>query len=111
MEETKQTADVVKSDFISTLKDVNKGQSPFELSAALDKIVAAVKKTGKAGTLTYKLTIAPIPKTENQVGVTDEIDMKLPKEDRYTSLFFTSPDNRLTRDDPNQGKFPESEGF
>lgn len=105
-EKTKAAPDVVKSDFAATLAEVNKGRSPFELSQALDKLVRAVRETGKPGKLVYTLTINPVPKTESQVGVTDDIDIKLPKPNRFQSLFFTTKDNRLSRENPDQMQIP-----
>ena len=105
--ETDTRTDTAQGDFIETLRTVNKGQSPFELSQALDKLVAAVKKTGKAGKLVYTLSVAPAANTDGQVGVSDDIDIKLPKPSRFQSIFFATDSGKLTREDPNQMELPD----
>ena len=62
-------ADMVKETFMATLQRMNKGRTPFELDAALNELVAAVRKTGKPGKLRYTLTLAPAGKA-SQVKVT-----------------------------------------
>lgn len=98
-------ADVTFADFIKVMSDVNKGNSPHELSKELEKVVAAVRATGKAGNVTYKLTVAPAGKnTGDQVTVVDDIQSKVPQPDRFESIFFATEHNTLERDNPRQTK-------
>lgn len=89
--------------FATTLAQLDKGNSLAELSAAIVKIVAAVRATGKKGTLKYTLTIQPVPNTDGaQVICVDKVDPDVPEPDRRATLFFTGEDGTLSRRDPNQ---------
>ena len=96
----------IKADFSATLDEINEGASKFELSQALEKLTKGVRETGKGGKLVYTIKIDPVAGTKNQVSVADDIDLKLPKNARFKSLFFASQDNRLCRDDPDQMQMP-----
>jgi hypothetical protein len=41
------------------------------------------------------------------VTLTAALDVKLPKPERVSSLFFITPENNLTRRDPRQGDFED----
>lgn len=93
--------------FAITLHDQRKGALSEELSAEFRKLVEHVRGIGKAGTLTLKLTVRP---TEGGDGSTvvleDDVSVKLPRPKKAKSLFFTTDDGRLTRNDPNQAELP-----
>ena len=98
-------ADVTHADFLKVMGDVNRGNSPHELSKALEKVVAAVRETGKRGSVTYKLSVAPAGKnTGDQVTVVDDIKADVPCPNRFESIFFATERNTLQREDPRQTK-------
>lgn len=74
-----------------------------DASKLLNELAKVVKETGKAGTLTIKLTIKP-DKTDNTVVMVDaDVTTKMPKKPYPTSIFYV--DDRtgdLTREDPRQ---------
>jgi hypothetical protein len=86
--------------FAAWLNDQRSGLTHSELSDALNELIEAVGETGKAGKLTFTVSIKP---EGGMVVVRDEIEVKLPKPDRDPSLFFVDEDNNLTRDNPFQG--------
>lgn len=93
--------------FSLTLNEQRKGELSAELSNEFRKLVEHVRGTGRAGSLTLKLTIRP---TEGGDGSTvlleDDVTVKLPKPKKMKSLFFSTDDGRLTRNDPNQAELP-----
>lgn len=89
-------------EFAAFLLDVNKGQSNLELSEKLHGLIAEVQRTGKAGSLTYKVEVKPEAGTDGLVIVTDQIACKLPQGERRKSLFFVDGNGDLTRDNPQQ---------
>jgi hypothetical protein len=91
--------------FASFLCQHNRGRSEKELSEKLTDLVAAVEDTGRAGSITYTLTIKPEPKAEHAMLVTDQIKVKTPEYDRPVSIFFADPDHNLVRTDPSQLTF------
>lgn len=98
--ETEQAAE--PREFVSFLLDINKGQSHRELSEKFAELVATVQETGKAGSMTYSVTVKPEAGTDNLVIVTDQITVKRPQGERRKSLFFVDDNHNLTRDNPHQ---------
>lgn len=89
--------------FARTLQDLRHGASAEELSEQLSVLIAAVRETGKGGELIYKIKIKPANKGQiRTVIVEDEINLKKPGFDRESSIFFTTDDNCLVRNDPRQ---------
>jgi hypothetical protein len=93
----------IKNSFISTLNELRSGRGVNELSERLAELVGAVKETGKAGTLTLQLKIAPaIAGDVSQLFVSDVIKLAVPQPMRSATLFYPSEENTLLRRDPNQ---------
>lgn len=96
-----------KAGFQKTLVDLNQGAALSELSDALDKVVAAVRQTGKGGSLALTLKVRPASKgVTNVVLVESEMKMKLPEPERGMTIFFVTEDNKLVRNDPRQQTLP-----
>jgi hypothetical protein len=87
--------------FSDFLREQSGGDTHAELSEALRDLVARVRNTGKAGTLTLVIKVEPL-KTSDALAVTDEIRLKLPDYNRDGSLMFTDRDGNLIGNDPNQ---------
>lgn len=95
--------DVVVRPFADWLREQSKGSSHDELSDALHALVGRVQETGRKGSLSYTVTVAP--SGDDAVLVTDEIKTRLPEHRRPESLFFTDTHGNLTRRDPRQLDF------
>lgn len=91
--------------FADWLTEQRKGLTHDELTDALHDLIAAVNATGKAGTLTFQVKIAPLKKTGNVLEVTDVVKLVLPKPERDASIYFTDDEGNLSRQDPNQPSF------
>ena len=87
--------------FLNTLQEFRNGESIAELSENLQSLVAAVRETGKKGTLTYTVKISP---QGDAVVLTDDIKLKAPELPRDASIFFATEEGVLQRDNPNQRK-------
>jgi hypothetical protein len=97
----------MSNSFVTTLADIRAGRVVHELSDHLANLVGKVKETGKAGTLTLKLKIAPASAGDvAQIFVTDAITVALPQPIRPSTLFYPNEDNALLRRDPNQKELP-----
>jgi hypothetical protein len=94
-------------DFATWLLQQSNGRSHDELSAGLHDLVAKVVETGKKGSVTYTVTVAPLDKDVQSLVVTDEIKLKLPEHDRKASIFYPDGDGNLSRRDPNQLSFDD----
>lgn len=86
--------------FTSTIESLRFGTLGEELTDKMRDLVATCATTGRAGTLT--LTLALKPGKGGQIEVFDEVKLKLPKEEKGSSLMFATPDNNLQREDPRQ---------
>lgn len=86
----------------------DKGRTHAQLSEALHDLVAAVRDTGKAGTVTLQIKVAPLGKDVDQLKVTANVGLKRPAEEPRPSIFFADADGNLSRTDPNQ---PQIEGL
>jgi hypothetical protein len=93
------TGEILVRPFAAFLQD--RAASHQELSDRLHELIAAVIDTGKAGVLTYKVTLKPL-KGSAQLFVTDEITEKRPEHERPTSIFFVDGTGNLSRHDPHQ---------
>lgn len=94
-----------RQSFAAFLCQHARGRTERELSASLRELVEAVEETGKGGSITYTLKIAPQANAEHAVLVTDDIKVKKPALDRPASIFFADEAYRLVRTDPRQLTF------
>lgn len=88
--------------FDEFFREHRRGQSMHEAGEVLQELVAAVEATGKAGSMTIKLSIKPDAKYGTAVEVRDEITAKLPSPEKGSSLFYMDGSHNLVRTDPNQ---------
>lgn len=87
--------------FMDFLREHRTGITHDLLSDALQELVAAVTQEGKAGTLTLKIGVKPMGKSDG-LEVSAEVVTKPPKETPGVSIFFPTPENNLVRQDPRQ---------
>ena len=85
----------------------NNGATVNELSDALEKVVAAVRATGKSGAITLTLKVAPASKNSTEVLLVEsQVKTKLPEPERGMTIFYATPENQLVRNDPKQQTLP-----
>ncbi len=93
--------------FPETILQLNNGAAVAELSAALAKVLAAVRESGKVGSITFTVTVKPASKgVTHVVMVESQIKTKLPEPERGMTVFYLTEDNRLVRNDPRQQALP-----
>jgi hypothetical protein len=93
----------------AVIQEIGGGSLHARLSELLAELTAAVTDTGKKGTLTLQLTVAPIKAgNTSTLIVTGATVLKAPKGDSETpsSVFFPDRDGNLTREDPTQLQLP-----
>ena len=91
--------------FADWLREQSNGRTLDELSDALADVSAAVRETGKKGTLTLTITISPVKNGGGALVVADQVKALAPKPDRRTSVFYADDHGNLTREDPRQPTF------
>lgn len=99
-----ETGEIISDDFATVLLNMSDGESHKELSDRLRELVQAVRSTGKKGTLTYVIEVAPAGKNlaQSTVILGDKITSKIPEFARQSSMFFADDTGALMRDNPNQ---------
>ena len=85
------------------LGDLEKGRFLIDASRELQELLAAVIDTGKAGTLTLRLSLAPLGGGGEAIQVSGAINSKAPSAARVPTMFFITADGNLSRRDPRQG--------
>lgn len=92
--------------FADWLVEQGAGRTHEDLSLALRDLSAAVRDTGKKGTLTLTVMVAPFDKSNSgALVVTDQVKVRLPEHDRRRSVYFADDVGNLTKDDPMQPTF------
>jgi protein subunit release factor A len=89
--------------FADFLIELNDATATKELSASFKELVAAVQLTGKVGTVTYTVKVAPAGRNNgNTVMVTDDIKVKMPVAARSDTTWFVDGGGNVTRHNPTQ---------
>ena len=86
------------------IQDVRDGRAHAELSTQLAELLAAVRLTGKGGSLTLKIDVKPAGRGSDvdKVVITDTVTAKVPKPDRGQDFFWLTDTNDLSRNHPRQ---------
>ena len=93
--------------FNETILQINNGATIAELTEALQQVVAAVRQTGKTGSVTFTLKVTPASKRTTDVLMIESlVRTKLPEAERGMTVFYATEDNRLVRNDPKQQMLP-----
>ena len=87
--------------FVVALASMDYGNLIPDASGRLSNLVAEVVSTGRKGSLTLTITIAPA-KGEKRLKVESELTVKRPKPEKGESLFFGTELGQLLRHDPRQ---------
>jgi len=109
MQTVKNATDVdgVRSDAVSLIQEMHRGNLAYELSAAMDRVLDGVKETGKKGSVTLKIEVEPMSKLgENAIAVTPDISEKVPKLKMKAESRFIGRNGEISKDDPDQPTLP-----
>lgn len=87
--------------FADFLRDHRNGLTHEELSEALNTLVGAVNEERRGGTLTFTVAVKPMGKSDG-LEVSADIKLTPPKPAPGVSIFFSTPENNLVRQDPRQ---------
>lgn len=90
------------AEFAEAVATMRGGAADRAASAALAKVVEAVRATGKAGSVTLKIAIAPLKDGDGELEIKAKIGMTLPAEDIKSAIYYADENNKLVRIDPRQ---------
>lgn len=102
----KTSDDAALPAFMDLLKNQRRGELLAEASEKLVEVVAAVRDTGKGGSVTITITVKPDDSARNTFKVGDDVKAKVPTFSRGVSLYFANHQGRLVREDPRQPTLP-----
>ena len=86
-------------EFIDILTDLDDGNVNIQLTKLLPEVVRAVMETQKSGSLTLTLNVKP---EKRMAVVKADIKTKIPAPANEATIFFTTEEGDLRRDDPRQ---------
>jgi hypothetical protein len=92
--------------FAETLAELNSGAVSDEMSVKLADLVCAVQATGKKGSLTLTITIAPYKGNSRTVEIAASTTVKKPVDHPHAGVFFAGTNGQLSRNDPQQPTLP-----
>lgn len=106
----RQTGEVLDDErqirpFAEILTSLDRGTAHAEASRGLADLIASVMDTGKKGGLSIAVEIAPLKGSKNQVVVTSQVTVKLPKSEPGSGVFWIDAAGNLSRNDPAQLAF------
>lgn len=93
--------------FTLFLAEVNDGNTGAALTADLAELLATVQRTGRSGSLTLKVKVAPATKSQatgsvDKVNLTCERKLELPKPEAPTDFYWLTDAAELSRNHPRQ---------
>ncbi|MFF0816603.1 hypothetical protein ACFYVR_15850 [Rhodococcus sp. NPDC003318] len=90
--------------FADFLREANRGRVHDELTTQFHEVLAAVKDTGKVGSITLTLKISKQKKT-SMIEISDDVKAKVPQLDRPAQVWFLDGNGNPTRNNPEQLAF------
>jgi hypothetical protein len=91
--------------FTVFLADLNDGHTLAGLTGDLGELLQAVKETGRSGSLTLKVKVAPATKSGHEVDritIVADRKLELPKPELPSDFFFLTDEAEPTRQHPRQ---------
>jgi hypothetical protein len=88
--------------FAEMLTLLDRGTAHAEASRGLHTLIAAVQTVGRKGGITITIEVSPLKGSDEQVVVSAQVAVKLPKQDATAAMFFVDKSGNLSRQDPNQ---------
>ena len=93
--------------FAVILHELNEGSTHAALTSDLAELLRTVQITGRAGSLTLKIKIAPASRTNgsatvDKVNITADRKLELPKPEMATDFFYLTDEGETTRNHPRQ---------
>lgn len=85
-----------------TLQEIENGSLVADLDDKLSELIGKVKERGKAGSITVSLKIKPLDTDAESVSVVASVKVAEPTKAERASIFFTTEENSLVRNNPRQ---------
>jgi hypothetical protein len=100
-----ESAPAIDRSFLNIIEAHKNGRAITEISRALKTLTSAVQLTGKGGSVTLTMKIAPASKGDAGTLVfLPKVKATIPEAEVPGSIFYADDDFNLVREDPNQAK-------
>lgn len=86
--------------FLDVVRQLQGGKTLEELSEKLSECVDRAREYNKVAKLSLEITVKP-DNPSGQYFLSDKVDQQLPQKPRGTTMFWGTPDNNLTRKNPD----------
>lgn len=96
----------ISNAFEGVLRNQRKGKFASELSEQLQELTKKVVALGRGGSITIKLKLTPATTDGAALMVSDQIEVKAPEPAKTNSIFYTTNDGQLVRENPAQQEMP-----
>ena len=94
--------------FTDYLREIDRGRLLDELSEKFQSLIESVAETGKAGSISLKLSLKPTGGIDSETAsLATDVKVQTPQPSRNPSLYFVTPDFNLSRRDPRQSDLEE----
>ena len=92
------------------LVELNEGSTHAALTGDLGDLLRTVQATGRAGSLTIKVKVAPATRSNSgsvdKVTITADRKLELPKPEQPSDFFWLTEDGETSRNHPRQQDLP-----
>ena len=90
--------------FALVLQDLRDGRTNTEMSKKFDELIKAVEASGKSGTLSLTIKVAPASRAQpvDKVIVQPVVKLTPPKPEVGEDFFWLTDDSELSRNHPRQ---------
>lgn len=92
--------------FNKLLTELNEGSTHAGLTSDLSELLRTVQNTGRGGSLTLKIKVAPATRTQSgtvdKITITADRKLELPKPVSPSDFFWLTDDGETSRNHPRQ---------
>lgn len=96
--------------FSNFIVELNDGSTHAALSADFAELLRTVQSTGRGGSLTLKVKVAPAMRTSggcvDKVTITADRKLELPKPEQASDFFWLTESGETSRNHPRQQDLP-----
>lgn len=94
--------------FAVILQDLRDGRTHAEMSEKFAQLIKEVEQSGKAGSVTLTIKVAPASRAQpiDKIIVQPTVKLVSPKPDVGEDFFWLDDDSQLSRNHPRQGDLP-----
>lgn len=97
-----------KKAFNKLLNELNEGSTHAGLTADMSELLKTVQNTGRGGSLTLKIKVAPALRNQtggvDKITITAERKLELPKPVAPSDFFWLTEDGETSRSHPRQNE-------